>query len=143
MGEESDFDRNVRHVQEGMDLLFQQLSGMRHTPVIMGERKWRPPTDVYETNDSLIIICEIAGMDESDFEITIEENELTIRGERKEIHTEGKTTYHNKEIDHGPFERNFQIPQYVNTDGIKASYHDGFLEVTLPKSGPSREIPVE
>jgi len=143
MGDEHNFYREIRRIQEGMDLLFNQFSGWPHTPVLTDERRWRPPTDVYETNDSLIIICEIAGMQEDDFEITIEENELTIRGERNESPTEGKTTYHNKEIENGPFERNFRMPEYVNTDAIVATYRNGFLEVKLRKTTLSRDIPIE
>jgi HSP20 family protein len=119
------FYREIRRIQEGMNLLFDQL-GL--------ERWWRPPIDMYETNDSLIIICEIAGMHEDDFEIAIKSNELTISGERDEIPIEGKMTYHCMEIDSGPFLRKFGIPEYVNTHGIKATYQNGFLKVKLSKS---------
>lgn len=97
---------------------------------------WRPPTDVYETNDSIVVKVEVAGMAEDDFAITFSERELIITGIRRD--PAAKLGYHQMEIPYGEFRTVVYISEAVDVDGIEASYEGGFLLVTLPKPGIHR-----
>jgi HSP20 family protein len=93
---------------------------------------WRPPTDIYETEDNLIIKVEIAGMREEDIEVAVENNLLLISGVRSDV-PEQRAYYHQMEIQSGKFEIKAEIPTAVNVEQAAALYKDGFLTVTLPK----------
>jgi HSP20 family protein len=90
-----------------------------------------PPTDIYETEDHLIAKVEIAGMREEDFEVSVEEQILMIRGIRPDISE--RRAYHQMEIRFGKFEIMVDLPVSVDLDQATAEYKDGFLTVTFPK----------
>jgi len=138
-----DFQKDADYVMECVDLLCEQFSGWRYRSVMGLERCWRPPTDVYETEDSLFIVCEIAGVRKADYQVDVEGNRLTISGVREERCLQSKTFYHCMEIDYCFFERNFPIPEDVNIKGMEVSYKNGLLEIKLPKKTRSRNIPIE
>lgn len=130
-----DLLKDVKRIQEEMDLLFSHFYKIRHSPVASGQRIWRPPMDVFETEDEVIIILEIAGMKQKDLSITLASNILTIRGERKELRSPSRTCYYNMEVNYGPFERSIYLPKEIakDKDNVSASYKDGFLEVKVSK----------
>lgn len=97
---------------------------------------WRPPTDVYETEDTLVVRLEIAGMVETDFTIVIDERFLMIRGVRAEVPE--RRAYHQMEIRFGEFGADIELPYDVAINEITAVYTNGFLRVTLPKARPRR-----
>jgi len=100
---------------------------------------WRPPTDVYETEDDVVVKIEIAGMQAGDFEIALNGRRLTIRGARHDL--SAKLGYQQMEIQYGSFETDVHLPKPVEEDGVEASYKGGFLVVRLPKAKP-RQVPV-
>ncbi len=95
---------------------------------------WRPPTDVYETEEAVIVRVEIAGMRENDFSISLVDRNLTIHGVRPD--TTEKRAYHQMEIPFGEFSTEIDIPFPIVTDEVEATYRDGFLKVVLPKARP-------
>lgn len=97
---------------------------------------WRPPTDVYETSDSIVVKVEVAGMAEDDFAITFSERKLIITGIRRD--PTAKLGYHQMEIPYGEFRTDVYLPEEIDIDGIEAFYESGFLSVTLPKPGIHR-----
>src|SRR2546430_6061413 len=102
--------------------------------------KWKPPTDIFETDDTLVIYMDIAGMRSEDFTVQFADGILTIAGERQ-AQRAGKPHYHAMEVQVGPFERRFRLPVRVDPASIRACYEHGFLEVRLAKiparlSGP-------
>jgi HSP20 family protein len=99
-------------------------------------RIWRPPTDVYETDDGIVVKVEVAGMAENDFGITFSEGNLIIAGMRRD--PAAKLGYHQMEIPYGEFRTDVYVSKTVDVDGIEASYEDGFLLVALPKVGAHR-----
>lgn len=99
-------------------------------------RIWRPPTDVYETGSSIVVRVEVAGMAEHDFSITYSEHNLAISGMRRDA--SAKLGYHQMEIPYGEFRTEVYVSEAIDVDGIEASYENGFLLVTLPKSGAQR-----
>jgi HSP20 family protein len=97
-------------------------------------RAWRPPTDVYEHDDKVVVRVEIAGMNESDFAISLDQNILTVRGVRPDV-TE-RRAYHQMEINFGEFSTAVEIQIPIDTDHVRAEYQNGFLWVFLPKAQP-------
>jgi HSP20 family protein len=97
-------------------------------------RAWRPPTDVYEHEDKLVVRVEIAGMNESEFTISLDQNILTVRGVRQDV-TE-RRAYHQMEINFGEFATAVEILVPIDSDHVKAEYQNGFLWVFLPKAQP-------
>jgi HSP20 family protein len=102
---------------------------------------WSPPTDIYETDEQYVIRVEIAGMREADFEIIVEDNILTIGGNRSNA-TE-RCAYHQMEIQFGRFEIGVELPAPVDVERASAHYEDGFLTIRLPKVGVQNETKVE
>jgi len=91
---------------------------------------WRPPTDVYESEEAIIIRVEIAGMHEEDFSISLAERLLTIRGFRPDI--QEKRAYHQMEIFFGEFLCEIELLSPVDVEAVTAEYQAGFLRVILP-----------
>jgi len=129
-----------------MDDIFSELEGVR----LRMERTWQqmlgppgsprfrrpviePPADVYETAESVVVVVEIAGIDDQDVEISVEGNTLTIRGQREDRQRHPRRLYTQMEISCGPFERILSLPAEVDASRATATYDDGFLEIVLPK----------
>jgi HSP20 family protein len=100
-------------------------------------RVWRPPTDVYETDQNIIVHMEIAGMRRDDFYITLEDRRLVISGVRSRSASQ-PGAYHQMEVNFGEFRSEVELFSPVDTERIEADYEDGFLRVTLPKASPRR-----
>ncbi len=93
---------------------------------------WRPPTDVYETEKAIVVRVEIAGMNNSEFTIALENRILSIRGVR--LGPVEQRAYYQMEIHSGEFLSLVELPSPVEYDEIEAEYTDGFLQVVLPKA---------
>jgi HSP20 family protein len=100
---------------------------------------WRPPTDVYESEDVLVVRVEIAGMREEDFVIQLNGRILTIRGVRQDLPE--RRAYHQMEIRFGEFSIDLELPFHIDPEQVQATYSNGFLRVQLPKARP-RQIPI-
>jgi HSP20 family protein len=96
------------------------------------EAIWRPPTDVYATDDSVIVVVEIAGLSAGDYDVTLEGRTLTITGERRD--PAEKLAYQQMEIRHGRFRTDAHLPWALESAGHEATYADGFLKIVLPKA---------
>ncbi|MBN2147616.1 MAG: Hsp20/alpha crystallin family protein [Anaerolineales bacterium] len=104
--------------------------------VISRPHIWRPPTDVYETDDAYIIRVEIAGMREQDFQIALTERGLLIRGIRQD--TPERRAYYQMEIPFGEFNTEIELPYPIVADQVEAVYKDGFLRMQCPKARPQQ-----
>ena len=95
---------------------------------------WAPHIDVYETEDRYVVSAELPGLARDQIQLSVQDNRLTIRGERPAAVPETTTRhYHQLERGHGPFHRAFEFADAVRHDGISADLHDGILTITLPK----------
>jgi HSP20 family protein len=99
--------------------------------LIMHTHAWRPPTDVFETDEAFVVRVEIAGMKEDDFMIELNQNTLSIHGQRSDWPE--RRAYHQMEIYFGEFGIEMDLPQPVIASQVQADYENGFLRVTLPK----------
>ena|SRR5437867_4130191 len=94
---------------------------------------WAPAVDIYEQENNIVIKAELPGVDPKDVDIRLDNNILTIKGERKFDNDVKKENYHRVERAYGVFTRSFTLPSGVDPNGIKAEYKDGVLRLTLPK----------
>ncbi len=106
---------------------------------------WLPPCDVFEDEKAVKIVAEIPGVKAEDVKISLENNLLTLRGEKKQQAEEKSERVHRYERSYGVFERTFSLPTTVDPEKIDAQYSNGVLTVTIPKAERARprEIPVK
>ena len=106
-------------------------------------REWFPSFDVSETKNELVVKAEIPGMDSKDIDISLSDGMLTIKGEKKQEKEEKEADYHLVERSYGAFTRSVRLPSEVQSDKISASYKNGILKITLPKSEEAKKKEVK
>jgi HSP20 family protein len=106
-------------------------------------RRWSPAMDVVETEDNYVLRADLHGVSEGDVKIELDENVLTISGERKSAHKETKEGYYRVERAYGSFSRMLTLPEGVDADGISANFDRGVLEVKIPKPEQRKPRKVE
>jgi HSP20 family protein len=94
---------------------------------------WVPAVDIYEQENHIVLKAELPGLDPKDVDICLENNVLTLRGEREIDNEIKRESYHRVERAYGSFARSFTLPSVVDQERIQADYKDGVLRVTLPK----------
>ena len=103
-----------------------------------------PETDVVETEREIMVHVEMPGLKRDNIEVDVENNVLTIRGEKREERTEGQEgRFHLAERRYGTFARSFVLPRDVDSDNIEASFEDGVLSVRIPKSERARRRKID
>jgi HSP20 family protein len=134
--------------RDRFDRLFNQFLGQALPGTASSEevsnQRWAPSVDIKETADALTLTAELPGLTKADVQITIENQVLTISGERKfqEKETKGET-YHRIERAYGSFLRSFTLPANVKADKVDASFANGLLTVTLPQADEAKPRKVE
>lgn len=92
-----------------------------------------PPVDIYEVKDRFIIVVEIPGVEKKDISLTVSDDILILKGEKKrKTFIENDICYYHMEIEYGPFERRFKIPSNSDIDNMEVEYNNGFLRVEIP-----------
>ncbi|HEY6837550.1 MAG TPA: Hsp20/alpha crystallin family protein [Geobacteraceae bacterium] len=136
--------RDLRTMQEQMNRLL-DLAWSKEAGEELREGVWQPAVDIYEEENSVVIKAELPDIDQKDIEVRIENNTLTLRGERKLDQSVRKENYHRIERYYGPFQRSFVLPQTIDQDRINAVCERGVLTITLPKRDEEkpRQITVE
>jgi len=104
----------------------------------LNERGWAPAVDIRETEEAYEVMADLPGFDKNDVEITLENNILTLRGERKWEGDEEKQSYRRIERAYGEFTRSFGLPTQVDAEKVLAKFTDGVLTVTIPKAEESK-----
>jgi HSP20 family protein len=99
---------------------------------------WTPPCDIYETDKEVVLKVELPEVKKENVDVTLDNNVLTLRGERKFEEKTERENYHRVERHYGEFMRSFNLPAFVDHSRIKAEFKDGVLTVTLPKYGEAR-----
>jgi HSP20 family protein len=123
---------------EMLSLLGEPVGGQRWVSARQ-HKIWHPPTDVYETDDCVVVKVEVAGMVEEDFAISLDGKRLIISGIRRD--PAAKLGYQQMEILYGHFETEVHVARAIDEDRIEATYQSGFLSVRLPKVKPL-QVPV-
>ena len=133
-------------IQGEMNRLFDNFFGRPTTTTApSGERMWAQAVDIWETKDNLVLSFEIPGIRDKDVHLSITEDLLSVRGERRFSRDLKDESFHRMERVYGKFERHVQLPMPVQADKVKAAYRDGILEVTVPKAEEvkPREIKID
>lgn len=125
--------RDLRSLQEEVNRLFSTNLSRSFGDEGIARGAWTPTVDIYENKDQIVIEAELPGMNREDFEITVENNVLTLRGERRFEKKEETDNYHRVERSYGTFTRSFTLPQTVSSEGATAEYKNGVLRVVLAK----------
>ncbi len=129
--------REMSTLQERMNRLFtDQLGAITHDEALTGN--FVPPVDVYEDENSIQVRLEVPGIDEKDIDIRLENNVLTVRGERKFEKEEKEDNFHRIERRYGSFTRSFTLPSTVNPEDVQADYDKGVLKIRLAKRAEAK-----
>ena len=127
--------RGLHSLQNDMNRIFEEFF---RGDIVAGDsffsKDWSPAVDIVENKDQYILKAELPGMKKDDVKITVENNVLTIRGEKKNEVEQKEENYHRVERSYGSFERSFAIPGTIKTNDIDAQYKEGVLTLTLPKA---------
>jgi HSP20 family protein len=99
---------------------------------------WMPSVDIYETEQELVLKADLPDVDPKDVDIRIENNTLTIKGERKAQKEVNEENYYRVERSFGSFARSFQLPNTIDADKVKAEFSKGVLKLTMPKREESK-----
>jgi HSP20 family protein len=127
--------RELTSLQNEMNRLFNTFFDTPATSPGNGGtlRRWVPAMDLVETDDAFVLKADLPGLSEEDVHIEVEDNVLTISGERKAEHEEKKEGYFRVERAYGSFRRSLTLPEGVNANAVQASFNRGVLEVRIPK----------
>jgi HSP20 family protein len=132
-----------------MEKIFEDFFG--RTFPLLGQTPWTrgfqemeevsgPMVDVFEEGDSVIVKAEIPGIKKEDLDITFREHTLTISGEKKKEEKVENKNYYRLERSYGTFSRSFYLPTEVETDKASATFKDGVLQITIPKTEESKQV---
>src|SRR6202140_1263727 len=123
--------RGASTLQEQINHLFG--NGLAHGTEESNLTPWAPAVDIYETENELVVKADLPGVNPQDLDIRVENNILTIRGERKFENKVKEDNYLRVERAYGSFSRSFSLANSVKTDDIQADYQNGVLTLRLPK----------
>lgn len=140
-----DLMRELATMQERMNRIWGNFYD-RGPEEVTGRGGWLPPVDIFETDAREVVLrAELPGLRREDIELTVENNTLTIRGERRRDEAVREDRYHRIERAYGPFSRSFALPATADVRSVRAEYRDGVLTVTLPvrEEARPRQIQVE
>jgi HSP20 family protein len=124
-----------------MEEVFRALLPVRHSVHVQHRGTWRPPLEVYETEKSLVILAEIAGMDEDELNIVADAGTISIRGQRRDRRHSEQRRYREIGIAYGEFAADVYLPFPVNLDHADAAYDKGLLRIELPRIAPKTIVP--
>jgi HSP20 family protein len=127
--------RDLLTLQERMNRMFNESyrgRGASEDDWSLGG-SWAPAVDIYEHEGNIVLTAELPGVDPKDVDVRVENNVLTLRGERKWNTDVQRESYHRVERAYGSFTRSFTLPNVVDTTNIKADFKDGMLRLVLPK----------
>jgi HSP20 family protein len=125
--------RPLRELEE-WERRFEDLLGRPLWRLPVEERGWMPAVDIFEKEDRFVVKAELPGIKEEDIQVSVVGDTLSVKGEKKTETEVKEEDYYRSERSYGSFCRSIPLPSNVNADKIEASFEDGVLEVTLPKS---------
>ena len=130
--------RELYSLQNRMNRLFEEQYGGKSEDSLTTAGAFVPPVDIYEDEHTIQLRLEVPGIDEKDLDIKVENNTLTVTGERKLEKEEKEENFRRVERRYGSFTRSFTLPNTVNTEDINASYDNGVLNIKLAKRAEAK-----
>jgi HSP20 family protein len=125
--------RDLRSLQDEVNRLFSTNLSRSFGDEGIARGAWTPNVDIYENKDQIVLEAELPGMAREDFDLSVENNVIMLRGERRFEKKDEGDNYHRVERSYGSFTRSFTLPQTVSGEGAVAEYKNGVLRVLLPK----------
>jgi HSP20 family protein len=125
--------RDMMTLREKMNRLFEDAFSQKGEDKDLISSAWLPPVDIYESDNELALAVEVPGIDEKDIEISLENNVLSIKGERKFEKETKEENYHRVERSYGTFFRSFTLPTYADSDKVSAVHENGVLTIKIGK----------
>lgn len=135
--------RDLRSLQDEVNRLFTSNLTRSFDDEGIARGAWSPSVDIYENKDHIVLEAELPGMNREDFDLSVENNVITLRGERHFEKEDDNDNYHRVERAYGSFTRSFTLPQTVSADSANAEYRNGVLRVTLPKREEAKARRIE
>ena len=127
--------RDLLSIRDEVNRLFDNFfTGLPERRRGLLEGEWAPSVDVAETDNEVVVTAELPGVEQDDVDITITDDVLTLKGEKKEEKEVKEKNYHRIERSYGSFQRSVSLPAGVQADKAKATYKDGVLHITVPKT---------
>jgi HSP20 family protein len=120
-------------LQDRMNRMFDDAGRTWRTDEPAATTTWSPAVDIFETEGDIVVKAELPGMERKDITLNLENNVLTVKGERRFTKETKDDNYHRIERSYGTFSRSFSIPATVDEEKIRADYKDGVLKIVLPK----------
>jgi len=133
--------REVVTMQNRLNSLFRDLNNDGDSP--LSTAAFVPAVDIYEDEKKVMLKLEVPGIDEKDLDVSVENNTLTVKGERKFEADEKEQNFHRIERSYGSFFRAFTLPSSVNTEDVAASYNAGVLKLELHKKPEAQPKQIE
>jgi HSP20 family protein len=130
--------REFNTLQNQMNRLFQESFGGQGREEALTTSVFAPAVDVYEDEHNITLKIEVPGIDEKDIDIRVENNNLTVHGERKFEKDEKEENYRRVERQYGSFTRSFTLPPTVDSENIQADYDKGVLKIRLAKKAEAK-----
>ena len=130
--------REFSTLQERINRVFRESYGPEGRDESLTTSSFAPAVDVYEDEHNVTLKIEVPGIDEKDVDVRLENNTLTVHGERKIEKEEKEENYRRVERRYGSFTRTFTLPTTVDSEKISANYDKGVLKVTLPKKAEAK-----
>ncbi|HXT63021.1 MAG TPA: Hsp20/alpha crystallin family protein [Pyrinomonadaceae bacterium] len=135
--------RDLRSLQDEVNRLFTGNVGRTFDDEGIARGLWHPSVDIYENKEQIVLEAELPGMNREDFDLSIENNVVTLRGERRFEKKDDTDNYHRVERAYGSFTRSFTLPNSVTAEGASADYRNGVLRVTIPKREETKARRIE
>ncbi len=135
--------REVRSLQDEVNRLFTTAFPSTNAREDVMGGAWYPRVDIFENSDNLVLEAELPGMKHDDFELSFENNVLTLKGERRFEKKNESDNYHRVERAYGTFTRSFTLPPTVTAEGAKAEFENGVLHISLPKREETKARKIE
>ena len=132
-------------IRDEIDRLFDTFLPAKFQAEYPVTTAWAPRVDVAETDNEVVVSTELPGVERKDVKLSVEDNLLTIGGEKKQEKETKEKNYHCVERRYGTFSRSFTLPTRIQADKVKATFKDGILTIKLPKAeeAKTKEIPIE
>jgi HSP20 family protein len=130
--------REFSTLQDRMNRLFRESYGPEGRDEALTTSQFAPPVDVYEDEHNITLKVEVPGIDEKDIDVRVENNILTVHGERKFEKEEKEENFRRVERQYGSFTRTFTLPSTVDAEKVQADYEKGILKIVLPKKAEAK-----
>jgi HSP20 family protein len=138
--------RELTTMQDRINRIFGDIYHRSVDDDVMSRGDWMPPVDIFQNgSQELVIKAELPGLKKEDIDVRVENNTLTLRGERKREQTVKDEQFHRVERTYGAFSRSFSLPSTIDTEKVNADFTDGVLTITMPlrEEAKPRQIEVK